>query len=241
MTKATNMKTESFHCAVCKAHAHSMLQYCSDEAIEKINLLKFCNHYKKGQLLFFEGNKPLGLFCISNGAIKIYKTGIEGKEQIVRFAQAGDFLGYRALIAEEPYSASGEALEDTNACFIPSDIFYDILAREADFTKQMMKTLCQELGIAREQLMNMSQKSVRERMAETLLILLDCFRHEVGQEDLIPVKLPREDIANLAGTSTETAIRLLTEFKEEGYLENVGKHIRILNRSALMRTARVLA
>jgi CRP/FNR family transcriptional regulator len=166
---------------------------------------------------------------------------VDGKEQIVRFAQSGDFLGYRALIADEPYSATAEALEETIACFIPSDIFYNTLQTEKDFSRQMMKTLCHELGIAREQMMHMSQKSVRERMAETLLILLDSFRHAEGQEDLISVKLPREDIANLAGTSTETAIRLLTEFKDDGYIELQGKMIKVVNRAALQRTARIHA
>ena len=218
-----------------------MVKLVSDDSLERINEMKFCNAYKKGQILFFEGNRPLGLFCLNKGAIKVYKTGVEGKEQIVRFAQAGDFLGYRALIADEPYSATAEALEETIACFIPSDIFYNTLQTEKNFSRQMMKTLCHELGIAREQMMNMSQKSVRERMAETLLILLDSFRHEVGQENLIPVKLPREDIANLAGTSTETAIRLLTEFKDDGYIELQGKMIRVANRTALERTARIHA
>lgn len=232
------MKHEKIACNLCQAHANSLLNQCDDNVRELVEGHKYCNAYKKGQILFFEGNRPLGVFCINRGTVKLYKTGIDGKEQIVRFAQTGDMLGYRALIAEEAYSVTAEALESTVACFIPKHEFQEILNTQPNFTKALMKSLSTELGVSQEHLLNMAQKSVRERLAETLLLLLDNFHREGVSEDTIAVQMPREDIANVAGTSTETVIRLLSEFKDQGLVELTGKKITILQRDKLARLAR---
>jgi CRP/FNR family transcriptional regulator len=248
------MKHANIACSACEAKNHSLFSLSSCDELDKLMADKTCNRFKRNQVIFFEGNKPLGLFCIQTGAVKIYKTGPDGKEQIIRFGQAGDFLGYRALIAEESYSASAEALQDTVVCFIPRNYFFQIIERQPQISRALMKNLCQELGIARERILNMAQKTVRERVAQTLLMLLDSFRDNTNstaiigddtyeanvsdgilkhKELRIPVSLPREDIANIAGTSTETAIRFLTEFRDEGIISFKGKEINIHNKSAL--------
>lgn len=217
-----------------------MFECCRAVELSSLTENKSTNTYKRGQVLFFEGNKPLGLFCVNQGMLKVYRTGSDGKEQILRFIQPGDFAGYHALIAGENYYATAEALEDTVACFIPKEVFNDLLDHNPALSKTLMRSLAAELGVATERLTNMAQKNVRERVAETLLVMYDAVRRPVGiAEDQIAVKLPREDIANLAGTSTETAIRFLSEFKDEGMIDLVGKQIFIRNRKSLMRTARV--
>lgn len=234
------MKRQEIPCETCASRKFSMFECCRSAELSSLTDNKSTNTYKKGQVLFFEGNKPLGLFCINQGMLKIYKTGSDGKEQILRFAQAGDFAGYHSVIAGENYHATAEALEDTTACFIPKEVFLDMLDHNPALTKVLMRSLASELGNATERLTNMAQKTVRERVAETLLLMYDAVRRPAGiAEDQIAVKLPREDIANVAGTSTETAIRFLSEFKDEGMIDLQGKQIFIRNRKALMRTARV--
>jgi CRP/FNR family transcriptional regulator len=182
------------------------------------------------------------LYCISDGTLKLYKTGPTGKEQIIRLVFPGDILGYRALIAEEDYSATAEALEDGEACLITRDEFQKLLAQNPAFSQALLKALCQDLGIMRERLLQMAQKSVRERLAETLLLLLEAGEkyqpvQPFGDRWVIPVNLPREDLANIAGTSTETVIRLMSEFKHDGLVDTVGKQTYILNRKELRRIA----
>jgi len=224
-------------CAACSSRPYSMLDKTHDELLTHVDAAKTCNHFKKGQFLFFEGNTPQGLYCVSSGVFKVFKTGPSGKEQILHFAQPGDFIGYRTLLLQEPYDTSAIAVEDGAACFIPREQFRELLGHDPHLPQQMLGTLARELGVAGERLLQMAQKSVRGRVAETLLMLLDAFRVNDQQQKLIKVKLPREDIANLAGTSTESAIRQLTDFKEEGLVALNGKLIQILNKEALMRIA----
>ena len=186
--------------------------------------------------MFNEDNIPLGIYCLSKGAIKLTRSNKDGKEQIIRFAREGEFLGYRALIADERLVATATCIEDTICCFIPKNVFLELLEKNSQINKYMLKSLCHDLGIADERIQSLAQKSVRERLAETLLFLQITFQDEnTLDESLIAVTLPREDIANIVGTATETVIRLLSEFKADKLIDMEGKKIRILNKSALER------
>ena len=238
------MKQEKPACSTCGAIQFSLMRHVPGVELAQIDTAKMCNRYKKGQVLLFEGNKPMGVYCVNAGSFKMYKTTFDGKEQILGFSNPGDYVGYRALIADEPYNKTAEALEDSIACFIPKDAFLSLLESQPQLSKALLKSLCHDLGIAHERLVNMAQKSVRERLAETLLLLHDTFipthpAKSQQEQDVIAVQLPREDIANLTGSSTETIIRLLTEFKESGWIELNKKQIRIVNRQALQKTAKM--
>jgi CRP/FNR family transcriptional regulator len=228
------MQKIHLECQNCDAGKISFIQLCTAEEKEKIAMSKTCSHYKKGQAIFYEDNLPLGIYCISKGSIKLTRSNKDGKEQIVRFAKDGEFLGYRGIIADEPFVATATCIEDTVCCFIPKAVFLELVEKNSQINKMMLKSLCHDLGIADEKIQSLAQKSVRERLAETLLFLHQTF-HEENQpsENLITVTLPREDIANIVGTATETVIRLLSEFKNDKYIDMEGKKIRILNRSAL--------
>jgi len=222
-------------CQICDAVNISFLKFCSEEEIEKVLIAKTCTQYKKGQSIFYEDHIPLGIYSINKGVVKLTRANKDGKEQIIRFAQEGDFLSYRALIAEEPLTATATCIEDTIACFIPKNVFMDLLERNPAINKHMVKSLCHDLGIANERIQSLAQKSVRERVAETILFLHQTFKNEQHDEGLIPVSLPREDLANIVGTATETVIRLLSEFKNDKFIDFEGKRIKILNREALER------
>jgi len=226
-------------CATCDASLISFMKDCTPEQVKRISSVKSCTHYKKGQIIFYEDNLPLGVHCISTGVVKLVKSSYDGREQIIRFAKPGEFLGYRALIAEEPLVASAECVEDTIACFIPRDPFLDVLAENPVINKEMLKSLSKELGMADEKIISLAHKSVRERLAETLLFLHHTFKEDRKEEedDLIHIVLPREDIANLVGTATETVIRLLSEFNKDNLIELKGKRIRLVEITKLEKLA----
>jgi CRP/FNR family transcriptional regulator len=221
-------------CQHCDAGSISFLQFCTPEEKEKVSMSKTCSHYKKGQAMFYEDNIPLGIYCLSKGSVKLTRSNKDGKEQIIRFAREGEFLGYRALIADEPLVATATCIEDTICCFVPKAVFLSLLEKNVQINKHMLKSLCHDLGIADERIQSLAQKSVRERLAETLLFLHKTFQNETDtDENLISVSLPREDIANIVGTATETVIRLLSEFKADKLIDMEGKRIRILHKAAL--------
>jgi len=227
------MIVKKIDCEDCEAKADSLMNFSFEDDLEVINCNKICNHFKKGQTIFYEGNTPPCLYCVNKGKIKLYRTGKDGKEQITGFGVPGDFLGYRAIIAEEGYANSATALEDTVVCLIRKEDFLTMLQKNSYISKQMMVSLCKELGIAMEKIQSLSQKSVRERLAETLFYLKDTFRGKEQDDNKIEIVLPREDIANIVGTTTETVIRTLSDFKNEKLIELDGKKIRIINENKL--------
>jgi CRP/FNR family transcriptional regulator len=198
---------------------------------------KTCIRYKKGQTLFYEGTRPMGLFCINTGKVKVYKISSEGKEQILKLSKPGDFLGYRALISEEFYNSSATVIEEGAICYIPKADFLTILHKNPDFFRKMAKRVAHELGMMEQKLVTIAQKSVRERLAATLLMLKETYGMDGGDSDLIDIALSREDLANIIGTATETVIRLLSDFKNQELISLQGKKIKVLNSKGLVREA----
>jgi CRP/FNR family transcriptional regulator len=231
--RGKSMQRITLDCAVCDSHKIGFLKHCNQEQLQKVSTGKTCCYFKKGQHIFYEGNLPMGIHCISSGVVKLVRTNLDGKEQILRFAQKGDYLGYRALVANEPLLASAIAIEDTIACFVPKRAFLDLIDEVPAISKELLVSLCHDLGVVEERVQSMAQKSVRERLAETLLFLHETFNSE--DENTISITLPREDIANIVGTATETVIRLLSEFKTDKLIEVDGKKIRLLDKQKLDR------
>lgn len=225
-------------CQKCQARFKSVFCDLNDEEVSSINDNKGCTTYHKGQSIFHEGGFPNGLFCVNNGKIKIAKSGSEGKEQIVRLAREGDILGYRALLSGEKYSCSATALDDASICFIPKQIFFTLIDKNANLSKEMLKLLSHDLKKAEDKITDLAQKPVRERLAEALLFIKETYGLEKDNTTL-NVILSRDEIANIVGTATETAIRLLSEFKQDKILELTGKKISILNLSLLIKTANI--
>lgn len=226
------------YCETCLPRLNSIFNELSREELESLSLHKGCNFHKAGQILFQEGGYPAGLYCINRGKIKIYKTGKDGKEQIVRLAKEGDVVGYRSLISGEPYSASASVLEDAAICFIPKSTFFNLLKESATFSMRVMELLAHDLATAEQRELSLAQKPVKERLAEALLMLKEFYGVE---EDGTTLKgtLTREDLANIVGTATETIIRLLSEFKEKQIIELEHKKIKILNHQAVLRITHV--
>jgi CRP/FNR family transcriptional regulator, polysaccharide utilization system transcription regulator len=230
---------ENPHCTSCAYKNDSVLKHCTLEEFDTLIEQKTYNIYKKGQIIFYEGNQPQGLYCIHEGKVKVHKLGEEGKEQIVRFAKIGNLLGYRALLSGETYNASATALEDTKMCYIPRNTFLKLVQQNSSLSIETIRLLTNDLKKAEQKIMNMAQKPVRERMAEALLILKECYGLETDNATIASV-LTRRDIASIAGTTTETSIRVLSDLNKEGVVELNGKKIRILNLNKLIKIANIL-
>lgn len=231
-------KISTSTCEHCEVFNKSILCSLRTEELSVINLEKSMNHYLKNQNVFQEGNRPHGLYCIHSGKIKITKRGYNGKHQIIRLAKEGDVLGYRALVSGENYSASAETLEDASICFIPKGVIFGLLHKNADLLIQLVQLLSSDLKLAEQKVAEFSQKPVHERIAETLLIIKETYGLE-SDESTLNIAMSREDLANIAGTATETLIRVLSDFRTKGLIELTGKKIRILKPEDLIRMAAI--
>ena len=217
-------------CENCGARKNSLFMDCSIEHVSELNAAKTCNHYKKNQGLFLEGSIPRGVYCINKGKVKVFTLGDEGKEQIIQIAGEGEVLGFRSIFSGEPYKVSATTLEDSNICFVHRDNFLGMIDTNAALRNELLKEFSKELGDRAEFITNMAQKSVRERLAFVLLLLQNVYKDE-------PINLSREDLANFVGTATETLIRLLKEFKEDGYIDIATRKLTVLNNPALIKLA----
>lgn len=233
-----SIKFEIPSCESCKSRLSNLFSTLSDDQLSDLSIDKTCNFYKKGQIVFFEGNRPLGLYCVNKGKIKIFQLGSSGKEQIMRLAKGGDILGYRALIGGELYSASAGIIEDSIICFIPKKTFFDLLQTNSELSTKMMKLLSHDLKSAESRITGLAQKPVRERLAETLLMLKEFYGLE-SDNKTINASLSREDISNIVGTATETTIRVMSDFKHEKLIDLQGKKIKILNNESLIKAANI--
>ncbi|MBN3583662.1 Crp/Fnr family transcriptional regulator [Algoriphagus aestuarii] len=222
-------------CELCASRKFSLFADLPEQHICTISDNKNLISHRKGQILFYEGTKPLGIFCINSGVVKVYKTASNGKEQILHLSKKGDFLGYSALLGEENYSNSAMIVEDAKICFIPKEAFLNTLFQNTPFFKRVTKALSHELGVMEEKLTDATQKSIRERLAFVLLQLGNTYGVEGGENQKIDLILSREEIAGLVGTATESVIRLLSEFKKDNLIALEGKRIILKDRKGLAR------
>ncbi|MDZ4711589.1 MAG: Crp/Fnr family transcriptional regulator [bacterium] len=229
-------KFQAPSCESCKARLDSVFCKLTEQELTDLSIQKHCNFFVKGETIFNEGNFPSGLYCINNGRVKIYQNGSDGKEQILRLAKEGDILGYRALISGETYSASASVIEDSKVCLIPKEVFYHLLTSNSDITTKVMKLLATELRDAENKITDLAQKPVIERLAETLLMLKEYYGYN-KEDTSLNITVSREEIANIVGTATETAIRLLSDMKKQGIIDLDGKKIKILKSDALIKLA----
>ena len=228
-------KVKNIPCELCLSRRKSMFNGVPSDALCVLSEHKSTMEHNKGQVLFLEGTQPMGLFCISEGKVKIYKTDDSGREQIVRLAQEGDFLGYRALLSGETYNSSATILENAKVCFIPKSSFTDLISKDQGFQNKLMQAVCHDLGIMEQKMADMANKTVRQRLATTLLMLKNSYGIDGDEKTEIDIALTREDLSKIVGTATETLIRLLSDFKKDGLIDLEGKKISILNERALAK------
>jgi CRP/FNR family transcriptional regulator, polysaccharide utilization system transcription regulator len=224
-------------CGKCALESGSLFRHLTPEETEMLNYDKDFRQYKRGEVLYKEGSRISGFYCITSGIIKVFKTGLDGKEQIIKFAKKGDFIAYRSVLSNELACTSAKVIEDCSVCFIPSEILLQLSKNNSTFALELLKLACHELGEANSFITDIAQKTVRERLAEILLLLVHDFGLDPNQ--YLNISLTREELANIVGTATESVIRLLSEFKSDKIVELTGRRIRILNMKALEKISNV--
>jgi CRP-like cAMP-binding protein len=238
MSKNASLKVEPpLHCQFCTNRKNSAFHDLQGDSLNEVSRLKTCVQFKKGQVVMQEGARPQGIYCIHKGKLKLYKLSQDGKEHILRLAANGDLIGYRSILSDEPISASITAIEDTFACYIPKASFFSIIENQPKFSLNLLKLSCHELGEAGKMIASLAQKTVRERLAEVLLVLGSTFGND--EEGYLDIKLTREEISNMVGTAVESAIRLLSDMKNEGLISSKGRRIKIEDKTALREVAAV--
>lgn len=220
-------------CIHCK-NSKGLLCSLSESDKQIISDEKCDNFYQKGEIIFREGSRPNRLFCLYEGKVKLVKLGKEGKEQIVRLSKEGDILGYRSLLSSEPYQATAIALEDSYICNIGKDKFIQIIQSNPALSLEIIQLLSNDLKSAEQRIVDITQKTVKERVSEALLLLIHTFGYLLDGETL-NIKMTRSEIAEMAGTTTESAIRTLSLLHEEKVITLNRKHIVISNLKQLIR------
>ncbi len=212
-------------CENCIVRQFNSLRALSKEELKKVSDSKTSKTIKKGQPLFEEGEKLNGVYCVRDGVSKLSKLSANGKDQIVKLASKGEVMGQRSVIAEEHSNLSAVAVSDMEVCFIPKDSITTSLQKNPNFTLEVLRHMAHDLKEADDVIVNMSQKTVKQRIAEAFLYLKNNFGED--GDGFLALTLSREDIANVVGTATESAIRIISEFKKKGLIHTSGKKIGI--------------
>lgn len=222
-------------CNQCVYDNNSIFRFLNDEQLSVLSYEKGCNLYKKGNVVYHEGGRVNGFYCVNKGIVKLYKTGYEGREQIIRFAKKGDIIGFRSVLSGDFACHTARVQEDAVLCFVPTETLFEMIRKNADFSIELHKLTCRELGEANAFMTDIAQKTVRERLAEVLLILHASFG--LDEEKFLQIVLTREELSNIVGTATESVIRLLSELKEDKLIEIHGRRLKLLDLRGLKKVA----
>jgi len=225
-------------CEQCIVRQFSSLKALNKDELVRLAECKTSYVIKKGDPIFEEGDSVNGVYCITSGVCKMSKLSPNGKDQIIKLAKAGELIGQRSMISDEPANLSAVALEDMEVCFIPKSEVITMFDSNNQFSMNMMKTICGDLKDASEHMISISQKTVKERLAETLVYLEVNFGK--NSDGSLHIQLSREELAGMIGTATESCIRLLSDFNKLGLIALVGKKIVVKDIAKLKKIADIV-
>lgn len=194
--------------------------------------------FKRNEMIYCEGETPTHLLCLIKGKVKIYKDGVGGRSQIVRMIKPIDYFGYRAFFAEEPYLTAACAVETAMIFMIPSEVIGKLLKENNELALFFIKAMAIDLGIADTRIVNLTQKHIRGRLAESILFLVDSYGLEEDGATL-NIYLSRDDLASLSNMTTSNAIRTLSNFATEKIIAVDGRKIKIIDEERLRKISRI--
>ena len=201
--------------------------------LEELSEDKEIKTLAKKDLVFREGSYPIGIYYLNKGKVKTYMTNDDAKDYITGLYKSGEFFGYSTILENKPYTESAMALEDSEVCLIPKEEFFSLLYSNKDVAKKFISMLSNNLLAMEERLIDLAYNSVRKRVAQSLMLLKE--KYEKEGVDIFNMSISREDLANIVGTSKESVIRTLSDFKEEGLIEIKGSNIKVINSDRLDR------
>jgi len=198
----------------------------------------FVQHFKKNEIIHYEGDKPTHMMCLVRGKVKIYKEGVGGRNQIVRIMQPVSYFAYRAMFIDGNYNTTACAFESASVVLIPKDVILKLIHQNLNLCFFFIQALAIDLGVSDARQVNLTQKHIRGRLAESLTFMRDNYGLE---EDgaTINVYLSREDLANLSNMTTSNAIRTLSMFVSEKVIAMDGRRIKIIDEDKLRKISRL--
>ncbi len=229
---STLLDTEMHDCLCCSKKVHSLFSELSCDELIILNENKYKVSYKAGETIYKAGTRPVGLLCLYQGKVKISRMGMNGTEQIVALKKPVDFIGFRALMEEKYFLSSAVALEPSSVCIINKDNFFKTIRNNANLALRVIRILARELNELEGRLLNLTQKHVRARLADALLIAHDVYGQS-PDDGVLNVSLKRADLAALANMTTANAIRVLSSFAKENVVEIDKRNIKINDLNAL--------
>ena len=188
-------------------------------------------HFKRNELIYCEGDEPKDMMCLLKGKVKIYKDGVGGRSQIIRMIKPVQYFGYRASFAQEDYLTNASAFEASTVCMIPMTVVTGLLMSNPNLAMFFIRQLSIDLGISDERTVNLTQKHIRGRLAESLLFLKD--------GATLSINLAREDLANLSNMTTSNAIRTLSTFVAERIIALDGRKIKLIDEDRLKKISKM--
>lgn len=194
--------------------------------------------YKKNEIVHSEDEKPTHLFCLLKGKVKVFKEGVGGRSQIVRMIKPVEYFGFRAFFANELYVNAAAAVESSVICLIPLNIIDELVKENIKLACFFIRNLSTSLGIADRRTVNLTQKHIRGRLAESLLFLRESYGLEEDNSTL-SIYLSREDLANLSNMTTSNAIRTLSQFASEKLIAIDGRKIKIIDEEKLKKISKI--
>jgi CRP/FNR family transcriptional regulator len=224
-------------CQTCDLRANNLFTVLKGDQITRLDRDKTVREYNRGDVIFYEGTPSFAIYCIHYGWVKLYKVGSRAERQVIRLLGAGDVMGHRALLAGEPYASTAEVVDTTCICTIPKEPFLKMLTESPQLSMRLMTRLALELRESEEQTLILSHKSVQQRIAQLLLMLVKRTPHSTAEIIDIKIPLRRSEMAQMIGTTPETLSRTLRDFAKREILRVTRTDLSVLNLAELQKLA----
>lgn len=231
------VKNSPDRCAICKSRSTGLICGLSKRARDRLEQDRATHLFRRGQTIFHAGAPAHALYVVRSGLVKVFRTWRGGEEQVLRLLGPGELIGYRPLLANEPYHASALAVEDSRLCIIPAATLRELLRDEPALALELLAKLALELRTAEEQMMDLLHRPVRQRAARLLLVLLENNRSAPDPATLHSAHLRRQDMARMIGTTPETLSRVLRAFAQRGIVAVARDRVCVRDHALLHKVA----
>jgi len=238
MFKGIKMAKKDKCSTECMAKMNELVSTLNEKQKDIISQEITLHQYKKNEVIYRYGDTPKYMYCLLSGKIKVYKEGVGGRNQIIRVAKPVEYFGYRAYFANGKFITAAATLEPSCIAKIPLDTIKGLILENAELGWFFIRTLCQELGRSDQRTVNLTQKHIRGRLAESLLFLKERYGVEADGYTL-SIYLSREDLANLSNMTTSNAIRTLSLFAADKLVLVDGRKIKIIDEERLRQISRL--
>ncbi|MFH1277362.1 MAG: Crp/Fnr family transcriptional regulator [Candidatus Eisenbacteria bacterium] len=236
---ATSDKTtgKEVVCAFCDLRKIGLFGALEEDFLSRVDEEKTVHSYRARQVIFHEGTPPLAIYCVRAGRVKLYRSGSKGEEVVLRILGPGDVFGHRPLLAGELYAATAEAIEEAEVCVLPKQTLTELLRVSPSLAFEMLARLSRDLRISEDQLIDLSQRSVKQRAASLLLTFLEGSGESVDGGIKLSIPIQRKEMAQMVGTTPETFSRTLHDLAERGLVSLSRSEIIVVDEAALRRVS----